>query len=160
LTKIGLRQGNKDAHAVIYMDGDNPTLLKGEETPAKRNMIVRPENTSDRLHPASRVSFERAYAIEYNEPVIVMGHIRQDCMPYLRAYFAGEVNKPRESRPDRRRDSTRDRKTEEPARKRDSQKLHENDDRKGKNPVERDDSEEEQDRRRDPDKDRKKHHRR
>lgn len=78
-------------------------------------MVVIPHNESQRLHPASRISFERTHTIDYNDPIMLIGQVQQRCIPFLEQYSADEYGRgeTEDSMSRRKRDSEKERKKRE-----------------------------------------------
>jgi hypothetical protein len=93
LLKAGFRQRNIEAHARIYMSNKEPVWLDGEPRVQKRDIIVHPASSQHTLHPASRICFERTHSIDYNERIMKVGTITEDCLEYLLHYWEEETSR-------------------------------------------------------------------
>ena len=93
LRKPGLKASNVEANARIYVEGDQPRWLEGEPHSPKKDIVVRPVSTGgqNRLHPASRLCFERTHSIEYNMAIMKIGTMSETSMPYLLRYWREEM---------------------------------------------------------------------
>ena len=98
LLKDGLQWVNIDAHARIHMSDREPYWLEKEPTSIKGPIVVEPENRKQHLHPASRLCFERAYSIDYNERIMRIGTVTKMSLPFLRAYYQEHHQQSREER--------------------------------------------------------------
>ena len=87
LLKDGLQWVNIDAHAQIHMSDREPYWLEKEPTSMMGPIVVEPENRKQQLHPASRLCFERAYSIDYNERVMRIGTVKEVSLITLREHY-------------------------------------------------------------------------
>ena len=93
LKKVGLRENNINAHARIHMADQEPTWLDREPRTPKRDIAVQPADRYQTLLPASRVCFERTESIDYNDPIMKIGTVTPESLPYLRTYWGEEINR-------------------------------------------------------------------
>ena len=96
LTKPGLREVSIGAHAQIHMSDRQPYWFGKEPMSLKRPIVVDPENRKQHLHPASRLCFERAYSIDYNERIMRIGTVKEYHLQFLRVYYLVHQQQSRE----------------------------------------------------------------
>lgn len=83
--KPGLRP---ETHAIIYMDGTEPTPLKNENGMTKEPLKVeRTGGSSGGLDHASRVNFDKVYTVEHDVKVMNVGKVCRQSMPKLEMYW-------------------------------------------------------------------------
>ena len=90
LRKPGLSQTSIQAHAIIHMEGAPAQPLQNEPRSRKRPIEVRPEDRTQRLHPASRINFEKVHTVEMNVRVVKIGTVAERSLPFLHSYFDEE----------------------------------------------------------------------
>jgi hypothetical protein len=96
LTKTGFSDADIDAHGRICMEGAPAEWLPHETRTGKRDMVVLPRHPRHLLHPQSRISYERWHPVDYNDPIMIIGQIRDDLLPYLVQYVDDEYKKRRQ----------------------------------------------------------------
>ena len=94
LNKPNLRPSNINAHARIHMEGTPPQWLRDEPRPGKKDIAVRKVKDSRHvLHPASRICFERAHSVDYNEKILKIGIVTEKCQEYLLQYWKEQIQR-------------------------------------------------------------------
>ena len=84
--KRGFNQDDIDAHAVIYMDDEDPRVLKGEPRMKKTPIKVTPVG-KETLEAASRINFSKPHSIDHNVKFLNIGKVAASSMPYLTTYW-------------------------------------------------------------------------
>jgi hypothetical protein len=93
VTKMGLSKDDREAHAVIYMSDTKPELLAEERRYLTKNDIAVDKAADDqRLHPMSRLNFNKIYTVEHNVKVMDVGTISKDSMISLITYWSAYLN--------------------------------------------------------------------
>jgi hypothetical protein len=88
VTKPGLSEGDRRAHAIIYMTGIRPFCLPEEEKYlTKKPIAVEKASADQRLDPMSRLNFKKVYTIEHNVKVMNVGKVAKDSLPALLGYW-------------------------------------------------------------------------
>ncbi len=90
-TKSGIKSQD---HAIIYMDGTEPTLLEGEEHLSLQPIKAIGRNPRVALEPASRINYSKTYTVEHNLEVHFIGHIA----PESRFQFVADLDAVRMSK--------------------------------------------------------------
>jgi hypothetical protein len=93
LSKRSLGASNRNAHAIIHMEGQDPKWLPGEPKSAKDAIEVRPYDKSQTLVQASRINFEKNHTVELNVKIMKIGMVTERCIPYLSTYFKLEYER-------------------------------------------------------------------
>jgi hypothetical protein len=88
-----MRRGcNPKEHAIAYMDGEEPSLLTGEQPLTKAPIAIVPSTpNSVSLSRASRIRFGRGYALQNNIKAKDIGHVRADHIGRLVSYWRMEM---------------------------------------------------------------------
>ena len=86
VAKRGFNREDIDAHAIIYMDDEHPTVLEGEPRMKKTPIKVIPVG-KEILEAASRINFSKPHSIDHNVKFLNIGKVAANSMPYLSAYW-------------------------------------------------------------------------
>jgi hypothetical protein len=81
-------------HAIIYLEGTQPSYLPGESGMSKAPIQVHPATASEALDPATRIRFGRAYPIEWNVKVKDVGMVVPQDIDRLLNYWREEERIP------------------------------------------------------------------
>jgi hypothetical protein len=84
--KNGLSEADIKAHAVIYMVGTSSAAAPGEKI-VKNPIAVHPAREDQKLHPMSRINFDKIYTIEHNVKVMNVGKVAHESSFNLWRYF-------------------------------------------------------------------------
>ena len=88
VTKPGLSESDRRAHAVIYMTDRQPFCLPEEEKYLTKKPIAVEKTSSDqKLDPMSRLNFKKCYTIEHNVKVMSVGRVTKDSLSVLLGYW-------------------------------------------------------------------------
>jgi hypothetical protein len=71
---------------VIYMAGTNPEVDPGEKI-VKNPIAVNPAGLDQKLHPKSRINFDKMYSVEHNVKVMNVGKVADESLHNLSLYF-------------------------------------------------------------------------
>ncbi|KAF2181247.1 hypothetical protein K469DRAFT_589696 [Zopfia rhizophila CBS 207.26] len=82
---------NPREHAVVYMEGDEPTLCAGEKGLPKKAIKILSSSDIIHLDPASRIRFGRGQVIQHNMKAKEIGHVAVEDLPRLLAYWREEM---------------------------------------------------------------------
>jgi hypothetical protein len=84
-----LRHGcNPIEHAIVYMKGDQPSLLQDEKEMTKQAIEVIPASRDiGSLARASRIRFGKAQPIQHNVKAKDIGHVSEEHIPLLVSYW-------------------------------------------------------------------------
>lgn len=88
-----LRHGcNPNEHAIVYMKGDQPTLLQDEKGLVKQSIEIIPASPQiGSLALSSRVRFGKALPIHHNVKAKELGRIKEEHVPLLISYWRLEM---------------------------------------------------------------------
>jgi hypothetical protein len=81
-----LSEAEIKAHAVIYMVGTSSAAAPDERI-VKNPIAVNPAREDQKLHPMSRINFDKIYTIEHNVKVMNVGKVVDDSLHNLSIYF-------------------------------------------------------------------------
>ena len=87
LRKKGLTMQDIEAHTIVYMSGFSPEYLHREPRSSKMALEVDPADDLQKLHPASRASFQQTSHVPHSAKVLDVGHVVKRCLPLLKEYF-------------------------------------------------------------------------
>jgi hypothetical protein len=71
---------------VIYMVGTSSEADPGEKI-VKNPIAVNPAGPGQKLHPKSRINFDKMYSVEYNVKVMDVGKVADESIHNLSLYF-------------------------------------------------------------------------
>ena len=71
---------------MIYMVGTSSQAAPGERI-VKSPIAVNPARPDQKLHPKSRINFDKMYSVEYNVKVMDVGKVADESLPNLSLYF-------------------------------------------------------------------------
>jgi hypothetical protein len=71
---------------VIYMVGTSPEADPAEKI-VKNPIAVNPAGQDQKLHPMSRINFDKMYSIEHNVKVMNVGKVADGSLHNLALYF-------------------------------------------------------------------------
>lgn len=80
-----------EAHAILYMEGTKPDRLPNEPYMPKKPIAVKMSREDRKLHPASRIRFDKVFTIEGNVKVQDVGVISWKSMPFFTEYWRKEA---------------------------------------------------------------------
>lgn len=92
LAKPGLNERDRQAHAIIHMEGTQPQYAPREPRSAKKPISVRPAAADQRLDPMSRVHFGKVHTVEHNVKVMNVGNITGTSLEYFEGYWNAKAN--------------------------------------------------------------------
>ena len=88
VTKAGLSENDRRAHAIIYMIDTRPSCLPEEEQYlTKVPIAIEKASIDQKLNPMSRLNFKKIYTIEYNVKVMNVGKVTDKSLPPLLGYW-------------------------------------------------------------------------
>ena len=88
VTKPGLSESDRRAHAIVYMTDTRPFCLPEEEKYlTKKPIAVEKASADQKLDPMSRLNFKKVYTIEHNVKVMNVGKVAKDSLPALLGYW-------------------------------------------------------------------------
>jgi hypothetical protein len=88
VTKPGLSESDRRAHAIIYMTDTRPFCLPEEERYlTKKPIAVEKASADQKLDSMSRLNFKKVYTIEHNVKVMNVGRVAKDSQPPLLGYW-------------------------------------------------------------------------
>jgi hypothetical protein len=88
VTKPGLSESDRRAHAIAYMTDTRPFCLPEEERYLnKKPIAVEKASADQKLDPMSRLNFKKVYTIEHNVKVMNVGKVAKDSLPALLVYW-------------------------------------------------------------------------
>ena len=71
---------------MIYMVGTSSEADPGERI-VKNPIAVKPAGPDQKLHPKSRINFDKMYSVEYNVKVMDVGKVADESIHNLSLYF-------------------------------------------------------------------------
>ncbi|KIX93187.1 uncharacterized protein Z520_11041 [Fonsecaea multimorphosa CBS 102226] len=86
-TRKSFDKHDRQAHAIIYLEGTKPESLPEEGELRKEPIEVVGASGDNKLHKASRIRFDKVFTIEHNVLVKNVGRISKDSMPYFSSYW-------------------------------------------------------------------------
>ena len=90
-TRESFGDQDREAHAIIHMTDVEPVLLPEERFMRKNPIAVDGASEDKKLHPTSRIRFDKVYTIEHNVLVRNVGKISEHSMPYFLKYWREQV---------------------------------------------------------------------
>ena len=96
---------NQKEHGIVYMGETPPKKLPEEINLLKDPIRVMPADTSQNLHPLSRVHYAKPYPVEHNVKVREVGMVSQRDRRKVLRYYQLESGYETERKPERRRES-------------------------------------------------------
>ncbi|KIW88293.1 uncharacterized protein Z519_10860 [Cladophialophora bantiana CBS 173.52] len=91
ISRDSFDEEDHQAHAIIYMEDTKPERLPGEPVMLKTPIMVDKTSEDKKLHPASRIRFDKVFTIEHNVRVKNVGKISAASMPYFRLYWQEQL---------------------------------------------------------------------
>lgn len=91
VARPGFNADDWEAHAIIHMEDSNPASLPGEPPMSKTPIAVTKTSEDQKLHPASRIRFDKVFSIEHNVKVKNVGKITEKSLPWFRYYWQMEA---------------------------------------------------------------------
>ena len=71
---------------MIYMVGTSSAADPGEKI-VKEPIAVKPADLDQKLHPKSRINFDKVYSVEHNVKVMHVGKVADESLRDLSLYF-------------------------------------------------------------------------
>ena len=88
VAKPGLNEGDRRAHAIIYMEGSSPRPTAAEKGMMnKRPIAVHAAANDQKLDTMSRINFGKVHTIEHNVKVMNVGRISHDDLDDFKHYW-------------------------------------------------------------------------
>ena len=89
----GMNKKDMEAHAIIYLEGQNPKRLFNEPISSKQAIaVLGAKEARHRMSDhASFINFGREYLVEHDANIMNVGKVTEDSMPYFAAYAAEEA---------------------------------------------------------------------
>ena len=88
VTKPGLSESDRRAHAIVYMTDTQPSCLREEEEYlAKKAIAVEKASPDQKLDRMSRLNFKKIYTVEHNVKVMSVGKVVGSSLAALLGYW-------------------------------------------------------------------------